>query len=172
MKFRLLTSVAVAAVLALGVSAPAFASQTYTGALSDNSCAPGGSVQFTSDNTGEPDGTPGTYSLSGGQSGALGAPVIDVASYVTHSIKVGSHSHLTFSVRVPSTAKAGSTYTLSVHAGKFTDTQSIKIVGVPASAAVGANLTWLWITIAVIVLVALFLILFFVRRRRGTTATA
>jgi uncharacterized membrane protein len=89
---------------------------------------------------------------------------------VTHSIKVGSHSHLTFSVRVPTTAQPGSTYTLSVRAGKFSDSQSIKIVGVPASASAGANLTWLWITIAVVVLLALFLILFFARRRRGDTA--
>ncbi len=171
MKSRVFAILGIATVLALGVSAPAFASQSYTGALSDNSCAPGGSVQYTSDNTGQPDGTSGDYTLSGGQSGALGAPVVDLASIVTHSIKVGSHSHLTFTVKIPTSAKPGSTYTLNVRAGKFSDTQSIKIVGVPASIA-GANLTWLWITIAVVILIALFLSVLFVRRRHSATAAA
>lgn len=174
MKSRILASLAVAAVLALGISAPAFASQSYTGGLSANSCAPGGSVQYTSDNTGQPDGTSGSYTLSGGGSGALGGPVVNLASDVTHTIVVGSHSHLAFTVKVPSSAKAGSTYTLSVRAGSFSDTQSIKIVGVPASAA-GANLTILWIVLAIVLLIVLFLILFLVRRRRnaaGTTTAA
>lgn len=171
MKSRVLAILGIATVLALGVSAPAFASQSYTGALSANSCAPGGSVQYTSDNTGQPDGTSGNYTLSGDQSGALGTPVMHLASIVTHSIKVGSHSHLSFTVKIPANAKANSTYTLNVRAGEFSDTQTIKIVGVPASVA-GANLTWLWITIAVVILIALLLSVLFVRRRHAAAAAA
>ena len=170
-KSRILTTLTVAAILAIGVSAPAYASQTYTGALSANSSAPGGSVQYSSDNTGEPDGTPGTYSLSPGTSSALGGPVINLAASVSHSVAVSAHSHLAFTFRLPANAKAGSTYTLSVRAGKFSDSQTIKIVGVPASVA-GANLTWLWIAIAVVILIALILILAVARRRRSTVTAA
>ena len=144
MKTRILATFAIATVLAIGVSAPAFAAQSYTGALSANSAAPGGSVQYTSDNTGQPDGTNGSFSLSGGQAGALGTPAIELASTVTHAVQVGAHSHLTFKVNIPASATPGSTYTLTVKAGKFADKQSIKVVGVAASAAAaGSALIWI-----------------------------
>lgn len=163
---RFLSTFAVATILALGVSAPAFAAQSYTGALSANSAAPGGSVQYTSDNTGQPDGTSGSYTLTGGQSGALGVPTIELASKAVHVVQVGAHSHLTFAVKIPTDAKAGSTYTLTVKAGKFADTQSIKIVGVAASAA-AASLTPLWVVLALAVLIVLALIFVFAARRRN-----
>lgn len=166
MKSRIFATLAVATVLAVGVSAPAFAAQSYTGALSANSAAPGGSVQYTSDNTGQPDGTTGTYSLSSSQSGALGgASAIQLASSVSHAVQVGAHSHLTFTVKVPKSAKPGSTYTLAVKAGKFSDSQSITIVGVPASAA-SSNGTALWIAVPLVLLIVLaFIIVLFARRR-------
>jgi hypothetical protein len=170
MKSRIFATLAVATVLAIGVSAPAFAAQSYTGALSDNSAAPGGSVQYTSDDTGQPDGTVGSYTLSGDPSGALGGgTVIQLASNVTHTVTVGSHRELTFTVKLPSAAKPGSVYTLSVKAGKFSDKQSIKIVGVAASAA-AASLTPLWVVLALVILIVLALIFAVVARRRRKVA--
>ncbi len=166
MKSRIFATFAIATVLAIGVSAPAFAAQSYTGALSANSAAPGGSVQYTSDDTGQPDGTVGSFSLSGGQAGALGASAIQLASTVTHTVQVGAHSQLTFTVKLPTAATPGSTYTLRVNVGKFSDKQSIKIVGVPASAA-AANLTPLWIVLALVILIVLALIFVITSRRRN-----
>jgi disulfide bond formation protein DsbB len=123
-------------------------------------------VQYTSDDTGEPDGTNGNYSLSGDESGALGAATgIQLASVVTHTVQVGAHSQLKFTVKLPTSAKPGSTYTLKVNVGKFSDTQSIKIVGVAASAA-AASLAPLWIVLVLALLIVLALIFFLTRRRR------
>lgn len=167
MKSRVFATLAVISVLAIGVSTPAFASQSYTGALSANSAAPGGSVQYSSDDTGEPGGTPGSYSLSESQSGALGAAAINLAADITHSVRVGSHSQLLFTVKLPSDAKPGSTYTLSVRAGSFSDTQPITIIGVAGSAA-PANLTPLWIVLVLALLIVLAVIFFVARRRRNS----
>jgi hypothetical protein len=167
MKTRILATFAIATLLAVGVSAPAFASESYTGAVSSNTVAPGGTVQYTSDNTGQPDGTSGSYSLSGGQSSALGVAPIELASKVSHVVQVGAHSQLKFSFRMPSTAKPGSIYTLSVKAGKFADKQTIKIAGVAASAASAANLTPVWLVLALAILIVLAFIFIAARRRRA-----
>ena len=170
MKSRIFATFAIATVLAIGVSAPAFAAQSYTGALSANSAAPGGSVQYTSDDTGQPDGTVGSFSLSGSQAGALGgASAIQLASTVTHTVQVGAHSQLTFTVKLPAAATPGSTYTLRVNVGKFSDKQSIKIVGVAASAA-ASNLTPLWIVLALVILIVLALVFAITRRQRRKVA--
>jgi uncharacterized membrane protein len=170
MKTRILATVAIATLLAVGVSAPAFAAESYTGALSANTAAPGGTVEYTSDNTGQPDGTDGSFSLSGAQGSALGAPVIQLASTVTHSIKVGAHSQLKFAVTVPKTAKAGSIYTLTVKAGKFADKQTIKIAGVAASAASSFSPVWIVLALAILIVLALFVV--FLTRRRNNAKSA
>jgi hypothetical protein len=171
MKTRILATFAIATALAVGVSAPAFASESYTGAVSSNTVAAGGTVQYNSDDTGQPDGTPGTYTLTGGQSGALGGPTIQLASAVTHAVKVSAHSQLKFSFRMPSTAKPGSIYTLNVKAGKFTDRQTIKIAGV-AGAAAAASMAPLWIVLALAVLIVLGLVFVVAARRRNAQKAA
>ena len=170
MKTRILATFAIATLLAVGVSAPAFATEAYTGGVSSNTVAPGGTVQYTSDDTGQPDGTSGTYSLSGGTSSALGGTTIELASKVTHAITVGSRSQLTFSFKLPATAKVGSTYPLSVKAGTFADTQTIKIAGVAASVAAG-SLSPLWIVLALAILIVLALIVVVAARRRNSAKT-
>ncbi|HWH25486.1 MAG TPA: hypothetical protein VNT53_02425 [Pseudolysinimonas sp.] len=166
MKSRIFATLAAVAVLAIGVAGPAY-SQPYTGALSANSAAPGGSVEYSSDQTGEPGGTSGTYSLTGDPSNALGGSAVDLAADVTHSVEVGSHGELAFTVTLPKDAKPGTVYTLDVTAGTFADTHTITIVGVPDSANV-SNLTWLWIVLLVAALIVLALIIVVARRRRST----
>ena len=163
MKSRILATAAIAVALAVGIAAPAFA-QTYTGALSANSSAPGGSVTYTSDDTGEPDGTPGSFTIDGSGPKADSAGVTLVSS-VSRTIQVGSNSSLRFTVTIPKSAAPGSVYTLHVTAGKFHDTQKIQVVGVVASSNSGFNAAFLWIG-AVVVLAALLIIFFIVRRRR------
>lgn len=171
MKTRILATLAIATALAVGVSAPAFAAESYTGAVSANTVAPGGTVQYNSDNTGQPDGTDGTYSLTGGQSGALGGTTIQLASTVTHAVQVGAHSQLKFTFRMPSTAKPGSIYTLNVKAGKFADKQTIKIAGV-AGAASAASMAPLWIVLALAILIVLAFVFVIAARRRGANKAA
>ena len=171
MKSRILATAAISIALVVTFASPAFATQAYTGALSANSSAPGGSLTYNSDNTGQPDGTTGTFDLSGDSASALGT-VVNSAAEVTHTIKVGTNGQLTFSVTIPKDAKVGSVYQLAVQTGKFSDRQSIKIVGVPASAPIShASAAWIAIPIA-IVIVALLLVLFFVLARRRRRAAA
>jgi hypothetical protein len=169
MKRPILATLSLAAILVVALASPAAASshthQPYTGALSANSCAPGGKLHYQSDDTGQPSGSHGTYTLTGPRSGALGASSISLTADVTHAIRVGAHDQLAFTVAVPKSAQPGSSYTLTVKAGKFADSQTIQIIGVPASAS-ATNLNALWIAIAVAILVALALSIYFVRRKK------
>jgi hypothetical protein len=172
MKTRILATLAITAALAVGVSAPAFASESYTGAVSANTVAPGGTVTYNSDNTGQPDGTDGTYSLSGGgQSSSLGGSTIQLASTVTHAVQVSAHSQLKFTFRMPSSAKPGSIYTLNVKAGKFADKQTIKIAGIAGAAAAG-SVAPLWIVLALVLVLVLALVVVVITRRRAANKPA
>jgi hypothetical protein len=173
MKIRILATVGIALVLAIGIAGPASAksSQPYTGGLSANSCAPGGSVHYKSDNTGQHHGTKATYRLTHTHSGpgALGAASVSLAADVTHTAVVGDHDQLSFTVHVPASAAPGDVYTLTVKAGSFSDSQSIHVIGVPASTST-TNLTWLWIAIGVVLLIAIVLLSVYLSRRRKVTA--
>jgi hypothetical protein len=168
MKSRFLVAAAISVALAVGFAAPAFA-EGYTGELNANSSAAGGTVVYTSDNTGETAGTSGEYSLTNESPSALGG-TIQPASLVTRTVSVSANSSLRFSVTIPKTAKVGSVYKLNVTVGKFADTKTISVVGAPLSSSpAGFNGTIIWV-IAAILVVLLIVLFFILRRRRHTTA--
>ncbi len=98
-------------------------------------------------------------------------PIFETVRAHGHTIIVGAESTLRFSVKLPEGAKPGSVYTLDVKVGKFADSKTITIVGVPVSASNGFGAAVLWIVAAIVLvaLVALFLIL---PRRRHPQAAA
>jgi hypothetical protein len=169
MKSRIFAVAAITAALALGLATPAFA-ESYTGGLSANSAAAGSTVEYTSDNTGQPTGMEGSFSLPDKSPNAAGATV-NTAADVNRSIVVGEKSSLRFAVKVPRDAKVGSSYNLTVSVGSFVDQKTIKIVGASSSQSIASpsNLSVLWIALVAVVagLLALFVA---IRVRSNKTA--
>jgi len=169
MKSRILAVAAISAALAIGLSSPALAAEAYTGALSANSSASGGTVEYTSDNTGEAPGTTGNFSLAAQSSRAAGVS-ISTAANVAQTVTVGEKSSLRFAVSIPKDAKVGSVYNLTVSVGAFSDHKTITVVGATASEGiVASNFSVLWVALAVFL--AALLALFVALRVRSNKAS-
>lgn len=120
----------------LGAQTSAFAAD-YTGVVSTNATAPGGVVTYSSTDTDQPAGTVGTASLTGNLAAEEGA--IIPASTLTTSVTTGANGDLSFQIKLPTSAPAGSTYTLDVAVGTFNDAVSLEVAAVPADTAAGSS---------------------------------
>jgi LPXTG-motif cell wall-anchored protein len=134
-KTRLIATTIVAGALVLGAQTSAFAAD-YTGVVSTNAAAPGGLITYSSTDTDQPAGTVGTASLTGNLAAEEGA--IIPASTLTTSVTTGANGDLNFQIKLPTSAPAGSTYTLDVAVGTFNDAVSLEVAAVPADTAAGA----------------------------------
>lgn len=167
MKRPIVVAAVLTAILAVGIASPAYA-EGYTGELSANSSAAGGTVMYTSDNTGEPTGTSGTFTLTDSSPSAAGSQIA-TASRTSRTIAVGDQKSLRFAVTLPKDARAGAVYNLAVSVGSFSDQKTITVVGASTSAApAGSNATFIWVLLGL--LAAALLVVFIVIRRRSSTA--
>jgi hypothetical protein len=162
---------AVAATLAVPTAAMA---ASYPSTVSANSGAAGSTVAYSAQ-TGQPAGTSATVSLTGNN--ALESGSITPASTLTRTITVGANGVLGFNIKLPSTAPAGSTYTLAVSAGTFTNQQSLSITAAAASSGLAFTgfdaVPYVWFGGGLVVLGAgFFLAMFFVRRNRKVVVQA
>lgn len=134
MKTRIIATVAVAGALVLGVQTSAFAAD-YSGVVDDTTVAPGGIITYTSTDTDLPAGVTGTASLTG-ELAAEEATITSVA-ITTKSAQVTTDANgdLSFQIKLPTSAPAGSTYSLSVAVGDFVDSKSFAVAAVPADTA-------------------------------------
>jgi len=134
-KTRFIATAVVAGALVLGAQTSAFAAD-YTGVVNTTSVAPGGVITYTSTDTDEAPGTSGTASLTGNLAAEEG--VITPASTLNQTVTVGADGTLSFTVKLPTSAPAGSTYSLAVAVGAFNDVKTLATVTVPADTAAGA----------------------------------
>jgi hypothetical protein len=135
-KTRLIATVAVAGALVLGAQTSAFAAD-YTGAVTATTAAPGAVITYSSTDTDLAPGTTGTASLTGNL--AAEEAVITPASTKNATITAGTNGDINFTIKLPTSAPAGSTYTLAVSAGDFQDAKTLTVAAVPADAAAGAG---------------------------------
>lgn len=135
MKTRLIATTIVAGALVLGAQTSAFAAD-YTGAVNSTTAAPGGLVTYSATDTDQAPGTTGTASLTGNLAAEEGA--IITASTLTESVTTDANGDLSFQIKLPTSAPAGSTYTLDVNVGTFTDAVELAVAAVPADTAAGA----------------------------------
>ena len=135
MKTRFIATAVVAGALVLGAQTSAFAAD-YTGVVNTTSVAPGGVITYTSTDTDEAPGTSGTASLTGNL--AAEEAVITPASTLNQTVTVGADGKLAFTIKLPTSAPAGSTYSLTVAVGEFNDVKTLATVTVPADTAAGA----------------------------------
>jgi LPXTG-motif cell wall-anchored protein len=131
-KTRIIATTIVAGALVLGAQTSAFAAD-YTGDVSSNSVAPGGLITYTSTDTDLAAGVTGSASLTGNLAAEEGA--IIQASTLTTSVTTGTNGDLSFQVKLPTSAPAGSTYTLDVAVGTFNDSVTLAVAAVPADTA-------------------------------------
>jgi hypothetical protein len=163
---------AVVATLALPTAAMA---ASYPSTVSANSGAAGSTIVFSA-STGQPTGTPAVVSLTGNN--ALESGSITPASTLTNSnITVGANGALSFNIKLPTTAPAGSTYTLAVSAGSFVAQQTLSVTAAAASSGLAFTgfdaMPYVWFGAGLVVLGAgFFLALFFVRRNRKVVVQA
>jgi LPXTG-motif cell wall-anchored protein len=135
-KTRIIATTIVAGALVLGAQTSAFAAD-YTGDVSSNTVAPGGLVTYTSTDTDLAAGVTGTASLTGNLAAEEGA--IIPASTLTTSVTTGANGDLSFQIKLPTSAPAGSTYSLDVAVGTFNDTVSLAVAAVPADTTGSAS---------------------------------
>ena len=137
MKKILFASAALALAL---VTVPAAASGvSYTGSLDKNSVAPGGTVSYTSTDTGQPSGTPADVSAT--------PDVNYIGSANVGHYTVAADGSLHFSFTLPTSAANGTVFTISVTAGRFTDSKTVTAVvasssGLPATGVDAAPYIW------------------------------
>jgi LPXTG-motif cell wall-anchored protein len=134
-KTRLIATVAVAGALVLGAQTSAFAAD-YTGGVTSTTAAPGAVITYSATDTDLPAGVSGTASLTGNL--AAEEAVITPASTKTATIVSGANGDINFTIKLPTSAPAGSTYTLAVAAGDFQDAKTLTVAAVPADTAAGA----------------------------------
>ena len=137
MKTRLIATIAVAGALVLGAQTSAFAAD-YTGAVNTTAVAPGGVITYSATDTDLPAGVTGTASLTGTL--AAEEAVITPASTKTATVVSGENGDINFTIKLPTSAPAGSTYTLDVAVGSFNDVKTLTVAAVPVdSAAAGSS---------------------------------
>jgi LPXTG-motif cell wall-anchored protein len=134
-KTRLIATAVVAGALVLGAQTSAFAAD-YTGAVNATTAAPGATITYFSDDTDEPAFTSGTASLTGNLAAEEAA--ITQASTLSTTVTTDANGNLGFTIKLPTSAPAGSTYTLAVAVGDFNDAKTLTIAAVPADTASGA----------------------------------
>jgi LPXTG-motif cell wall-anchored protein len=134
-KTRLIATAVVAGALVLGAQTSAFAAD-YTGEVTATTAAPGATITYTSTETDEAPFTTGTASLDGTL--ANEEAVISQASVLRTAVTTDANGDLSFTVKLPTSAPAGSVYTLDVAVGAFQDSIELAIAGVPADTASGA----------------------------------
>jgi LPXTG-motif cell wall-anchored protein len=173
-KTRLIATVAVAGALVLGAQTSAFAAD-YTGAVTSTTAAPGAVITYSATDTDLPAGVTGTASLTGNL--AAEEAVITPASTKTATVVSGENGDINFTIKLPTSAPAGSTYTLEVAAGSFNDAKTLTVAAVPADTAAGSALPstgvdatpYVWFGGGLLVLgAALVSVLAFVRRSNKT----
>jgi LPXTG-motif cell wall-anchored protein len=135
-KTRLIATVAVAGALVLGAQTSAFAAD-YTGGVNSTTAAPGAVITYSATDTDLPAGVSGTASLTGNL--AAEEAVITPASTKTATVVSGANGDINFTIKLPTSAPAGSTYTLAVAAGEFQDAKTLTVAAVPADTAAGAG---------------------------------
>jgi hypothetical protein len=174
-KTRLIATLAVAGALVLGAQTSAFAAD-YTGAINSTTAAPGGVITYSATDTDLPSGVTGTASLTGTL--AEEEAIITPASTKVAAVVSGENGDINFTIKLPTSAPVGSTYTLEVEVGSFYDLKTLTIAGVPAdSAAAGSALPstgvdatpYVWFGGGLLALgAALVSVLAFVRRSNKT----
>jgi LPXTG-motif cell wall-anchored protein len=137
-KTRLIATTIVAGALVLGAQTSAFAAD-YTGEVSTNTVAPGGLITYTSTDTDQAPGTTGTASLTGTLAAEEGA--IIQASTLTTAVTTDANGDLSFQVKLPTSAPAGSVYSLDVAVGTFNDSVSLELAAVPVDTAGAGSAT-------------------------------
>jgi LPXTG-motif cell wall-anchored protein len=135
-KTRIIATAVVAGALVLGAQTSAFAAD-YTGDVTATTAAPGATISYFSDDTDEAPFTSGTASLTGTL--ALEEAVITPASTLNTTVTTDANGNLGFTVKLPTSAPAGSVYTLAVEVGEFNDVKTLTIAGVPADTAGNAS---------------------------------
>jgi LPXTG-motif cell wall-anchored protein len=136
MKTRLIGTAVLAGALVLGAQTSAFAAD-YTGEVTATTAAPGATITYFSDDTDVAPFTTGAASLTGTL--AAEEAVITPASTLTTAVTTDANGNLGFSIKLPTSAPAGSTYSLSVAVGEFNDVKTLTIAGVPTDAAGNAS---------------------------------
>jgi LPXTG-motif cell wall-anchored protein len=173
-KTRLIATVAVAGALVLGAQTSAFAAD-YTGGVTSTTAAPGAVITYSATDTDLPAGVTGTASLTGNL--AAEEAVITPASTKTATVVSGENGDLNFTIKLPTSAPAGSTYSLAVSVGDFQDAKTLTVAAVPADTAAGSALPstgvdatpYVWFGGGLLVLgAALVSVLAFVRRSNKT----
>jgi LPXTG-motif cell wall-anchored protein len=176
-KTRLIATLAVAGALVLGAQTSAFAAD-YTGAVTSTSAAPGAVITYTATDTDLAEGVVGTATLTGLL--AEEEAVITPASTKVATVVSGENGDINFTVKLPTSAPVGTTYTLEVEVGTFYDIKTLTVAGVPVdSAATGAGTAlpstgvdatpYVWFGGGLLVLgAALVSVLAFVRRSNKT----
>jgi LPXTG-motif cell wall-anchored protein len=175
-KTRLIATIAVAGALVLGAQTSAFAAD-YTGAVNSTAGAPGAVITYSATDTDLAPGVVGTASLTGTL--AEEEAVITPASTKVATVVSGANGDINFTVKLPTSAPAGSVYTLDVVVGSFQDAKTLTIASVPVdSAAAGSSALpstgvdatpYVWFGGGLLVLgAALVSVLAFVRRSNKT----
>jgi hypothetical protein len=173
-KTRLIATIAVAGALVLGAQTSAFAAD-YTGAVTSTTAAPGAVITYSATDTDLAAGVVGTASLTGTL--AEEEAVITPASTKVATVVSGANGDINFTVKLPTSAPAGSVYTLDVVVGDFQDAKTLTITGVPVDTAAGSALPstgvdvtpYVWFGGGLLVLgAALVSVLAFVRRSNKT----
>jgi len=175
-KTRLIATLAVAGALVLGAQTSAYAVD-YTGAVNTTAAAPGGIITYSATDTDLPAGVTGTASLTGTL--AAEEAVITPASTKVATVVSGENGDINFTIKLPTSAPAGSVYTLDVAVGSFNDTKTLTVAAVPADTAAGASSAlpstgvdatpYVWFGGGLLVLgAALVSVLAFVRRSNKT----
>jgi LPXTG-motif cell wall-anchored protein len=136
-KTRFIATAIVAGALVLGAQTSAFAAD-YTGTVTDNTVAPGATITYTVDAADSELApfTSGTASLTGEL--AAEEAVITPASTLVQEVTTDANGDLAFTIKLPTSAPAGSTYELAVAVGAFQDVESFTVTAVPADTASGA----------------------------------
>jgi len=176
-KTRLIATLAVAGALVLGAQTSAFAAD-YTGAVNTTAVAPGGIITYSATDTDLPAGVTGTASLTGTL--AAEEAVITPASTKTATVVSGENGDINFTIKLPTSAPAGSVYTLDVAVGSFNDVKTLTVAAVPVDSAAAAGSSalpstgvdatpYVWFGGGLLVLgAALVSVLAFVRRSNKT----
>ena len=135
MKTRLFATTVVAAALVLGAQTSAFA---YAPPVTPNTGAPSAVVPYSSGPTGQAPGTPADVALTG-ESAAEGASIVlaAVSTYNSTGLAVDANGELNLVVNLPSNAPVGSTYSMTVTAGTFSDVVSMAVTAAPTDASGG-----------------------------------
>ena len=177
MKTRLIATLAVAGALVLGAQTSAFAAD-YTGAINSTTGAPGAVITYTATDTDLPAGVTGTASLTGDR--AEEEAVITPASTKVATVVSGENGDINFTVKLPTSVPAGTTYTLEVEVGSFYDVKTLTVAAVPVDSAAAAGSSalpstgvdatpYVWFGGGLLVLgAALVSVLAFVRRSNKT----